>query len=342
MTDSIVTHYPVSLDWPRACPLSGASANLKSQPEDFVVEEMPLAEPVGQGEHVWLWINKRNANTAWVAARLAEFAGVREMDVGFAGLKDRRAVTSQWFSLYMPRGETPDFRQLDNDEFRILRQERHERKLRRGDLAGNRFTLRLRQLQGNRAAVEENLQQIARNGFPNYFGNQRFGHDAGNIHSGIAMLKREIRVRNPAKKGLYLSAVRSWLFNQVLAERVSQGNWFTCMAGEVADTLTPTGPLWGRGRALVSDEQLLLEDAVLAPLAEVRDALEHSGLNQERRALAVIPGELQWRWEDTADGVDLLLGFTLGAGFYATALLREVLELIEPEVATETVTEADS
>lgn len=321
----------VSLDWPRAWPETGAHGVLKSVPEDFVVDELPLALPSGQGEHVWLQVEKRNANTAWVAARLAEFAGVREMDVGYAGLKDRRALTTQWFSLYLPKGETPDFRALNNDEFRILRQSRHERKLRRGDLAGNRFVLRLRQVTGAADAIEQNLQAIARNGFPNYFGDQRFGHDAGNIYSGVAMLRREIRVRNPTRKGLFLSAVRSWVFNQVLAARIRQGNWLTCLAGEVADAQVPTGPLWGRGRPLVSDLQAGLEQQVLEPLASICDGLEHSGLGQERRDLVVRPAGLQWQWQPTGNDTDLVLEFILGPGFYATALLREVMAVSEPD-----------
>lgn len=331
----------VDLDWPRGWPFTGATGVLKSIPEDFVVDELPLALPTGQGEHVWLHIEKRNANTAWVAARLAEFAGVREMDVGYAGLKDRRAVTTQWFSLYLPKGETPDFRQLDNEEFRILRQQRHERKLRRGDLAGNRFVLRLRNVDGPRDAIEQNLQAIARNGFPNYFGDQRFGHDAGNIHSGIAMLRREIRVRNPTRKGLFLSAVRSWVFNQVLAERVRQGNWFSLMTGEVVDAQVPTGPLWGRGRPLVSEQQLELEQSVLEPLAEVCNGLEHSGLGQERRDLVVRPAAMQWQWHDSDEQPDLVLEFILGPGFYATALLRELMAVTEPDFSEPQEQEAE-
>lgn len=325
-----VNELNIDLNWPRSLPVSGCSAWLKSEPEDFEVEELPLGEPTGAGEHVWLWIEKRNANTAWVAARLAEFAGVRELDVGFAGLKDRHAVTRQWFSLYMPKGETPDFTRLDNEEFRILRQLRHERKLRRGDLAGNRFSLRLRDVQGPREALQHNLEAVACDGFPNYFGAQRFGFDGNNIRDGVAMLKRQIRVRNANRKGLYLSAVRSWLFNQVVAERVRQGNWQQCLAGEVVVDGLPSAPLWGRGRSAATDDALLLEQAVLEPLAEIRDALEHAGLSQERRALVVKPKELQWRFDETTSGVDLYIDFVLEAGYYATTLLSELLQVQEP------------
>ncbi|WP_221801706.1 tRNA pseudouridine(13) synthase TruD [Oceanobacter mangrovi] len=327
------TRSEYTLDWPAAWPNSQSSAMLKSQPEDFLVVELPLSEPCGEGEHVWLWIEKRGANTAFVAEELARYAAVKEMDVGFAGLKDRHAVTSQWFSIYLPKGETPDFMALEHPEFRVLRQQRHNKKLRRGDLLGNRFEIALRNFSGNRELVEQNLQAVASSGFPNYFGDQRFGHGGGNIESGIRMLKREMRVRNPKKKGLYLSAVRSWLFNQVLAERVRQGNWLQRLEGDVeTDNGLPSGPQWGRGKSLVTGELEQLEHAVLAAHADILDALEHAGLQQERRTLVVKPDAMNWQWREEADNsLTLVVRFCLGAGYYATSLLKEVLTVTEPE-----------
>lgn len=332
-TEGATTSVDWPIGWPAALPDTGARGVLKFVPDDFVVDELPLALPQGEGEHIWLWVEKRGANTAWVAAELARYAGVRELDVGFAGLKDRYAVTRQWFSIYFPKGETPDFLALQHDEFRVLQQQRHNKKLRRGDLLGNHFELLIRAVEGPIEAIEANLTAIRDHGYPNYFGPQRFGHGGANVPQGIAMLRREIRVRNASKKSLYLSAVRSWLFNQVVAARVVAGDWTVPLEGEpLTASGTTTAPLWGRGRSLATAQALAFEDAVLTPYTEVLDALEHSGLSQERRALVVKPERMSWQWQQADDQTpQLRVCFSLGAGYYATSLLQEVLAVSEPD-----------
>jgi tRNA pseudouridine13 synthase len=326
MTDAPYTTLP---QWPHAYPLSGATATLKRLNEDFVVTELPLQLPSGAGEHLWLDIEKNGANTAFVAQQLAEAAGVKEWDVGYAGLKDRHAITRQWFSIYLPKGETPDLTQLQHPEFKVLSQSRHVKKLRPGDLQGNRFRIVLRDVTGDRGAIEANLAAIAAQGVPNYFGAQRFGHDGGNVEQGRAMLAREIRVRNPKKKGIYLSAVRSFVFNEVLALRIQQGLWGQVLPGDVMDDAgKPTGPLWGRGRVSTTEQAQALENSVAERHATLCDGMEHAGLDQERRALVAIPGDLTWEWPQTDQ---LVLNFSLPAGNYATSVLNEILHTTEPE-----------
>ncbi len=326
MTDSSYTTLP---QWPAAYPVTGASATLKLHNEDFLVTELPLQLPSGAGEHVWLDVEKNGANTAYVAQQLADAAGVNTWDVGYAGLKDRYAITRQWFSLYLPKGDTPDLTALQHPEFKVLSQSRHVKKLRPGDLAGNRFRIVLRDVTGDRAAIEANLQAIAAQGVPNYFGAQRFGHDGGNVEQGRAMLAREIRVRNPKKKGIYLSAVRSFVFNEVLALRIQQGRWGQTLAGDVMDASgRPTGPMWGRGRVSTTEEAQALENGVAARHAGLCDGLEHAGLDQDRRSLVASPQELSWDWPE-AD--QLVISFSLPAGNYATSVLNEVLVAREPE-----------
>jgi tRNA pseudouridine13 synthase len=311
---------------------------LKRFDEDFVVTELPLQLPSGEGEHLWVDVEKRGANTAFVAQLLAQAAGVPARDVGHAGLKDRHAVTRQWFSLYLPKGDTPDLTALRHPEFTVLAQHRHVRKLRPGDLQGNRFRILLREVEGDRASIEARLRAVAARGVPNYFGAQRFGHDGGNVEQGRAMLAREIRVRNPKTKGLYLSAVRSFVFNEVLAERITQGLWGQTLPGDVLDEAgRPTGPLWGRGRVATAEQAQALELAVAARHAALCDGLEHAGLDQERRALVVVPGDFSWAWPQ-ADR--LLIGFSLPAGAYATVVLGEVLCATEPTRHAEPDTEA--
>lgn len=335
MTDAPCTTLP---HWPNAYPLSGASGTLKRLNEDFIVTELPLHLPSGAGEHIWLDIEKNGANTAYVAQQLAEAAGVQERDVGYAGLKDRHAITQQWFSLYFPNGETPDLTQLQHPEFKVLSQSRHVKKLRPGDLRGNRFRIVLREVTGNRDAIEANLQAIAALGVPNYFGAQRFGFDGGNVEQGRAMLAREIRVRNPKKKGIYLSAVRSFVFNEVLALRIQQGLWGKALPGDVMDEAgRPTGPLWGRGRVATTDQAQALENGVAERHATLCEGMEHAGLDQERRALVASPVDMSWAWPQ-AD--QLVLTFSLSAGNYATSVLNEILRTTEPDRHSEKEPEA--
>ncbi len=326
MTDAQYTTLP---QWPHAYPASGASATLKRLNEDFSVIELPLQLPSGEGEHLWLDIEKNGANTAFVAQQLAEAAGVQDRDVGYAGLKDRYAITRQWFSIYLPKGETPDLTQLQHPEFKVLSQRRHVKKLRPGDLRGNRFRIVLRDVTGDRAAIEANLEAVASQGVPNYFGAQRFGHDGGNVAQGRAMLAREIRVRNPKKKGIYLSAVRSYVFNEVLALRIQQGHWGKTLPGDVMDEAgRPTGPLWGRGRVITTDQAQALENGVAERHATLCNGMEHAGLDQERRALVASPVDMSW---DRPQADQLVLAFSLPTGSYATSVLNEILRTTEPD-----------
>lgn len=330
MTDAQYTTLP---QWPNAYPASGASATLKSLNEDFIVTELPLQLPSGEGEHIWLDIEKNGANTAFVAQQLAEAARVQEWDVGYAGLKDRHAITRQWFSIYLPKGETPDLTQLQHPEFKVLSQSRHVKKLRPGDLQGNLFRIVLRDVTGDRNALEANLKAVASHGVPNYFGAQRFGFGGGNVEQGRAMLAREIRVRNPKKKGIYLSAVRSFIFNEVLALRIQQGLWGQALPGDVMDEAgRPTGPLWGRGRVTTTDQAQALENGVAERHATLCSGMEYAGLDQERRALVASPMDMTWQWPQ-AD--QLVLAFSLPAGNYATSVLAEILCTTEPDRHTE-------
>lgn len=320
---------PALPEWPKAYPDSGASATLKRLNEDFIVTELPLQLPSGEGEHLWMDIEKNGANTAFVAQQLAQAAGVQDRDVGYAGLKDRCAITRQWFSIYLPKGEAPDLSRLQHPEFKVLGQRRHVKKLRPGDLLGNRFRIVLRDLAGDRNAVEANLRAVASQGVPNYFGPQRFGHDGGNVEQGRAMLAREIRVRHPKQKGIYLSAVRSFVFNEVLALRIQQGLWGKTLPGDVMDEAgRPTGPLWGRGRVPTTDQAQALENAVAERHPSLCNGMEHAGLHQERRALVAHPVDMAWDWPHTHQ---LVLTFGLPAGAYATSVLNEILRTTEPD-----------
>lgn len=328
-------------------------ARIRSVPEDFQVEELPGFEPSGSGEHLLLTIEKRSMNTAFAAKRIAAWAGVGELAIGYAGLKDRHALTRQRFSVHLPKRVAPDLATLQEasssgEGLRVLDSAWHAKKLPRGALAGNRFVLTLRELEGERAAIEARLQALAARGVPNYFGEQRFGRDGDNVANALAMFGGR-RVRRE-QRSLLLSAARSELFNRVLAARVNADCWDRPLDGEVwmldgsrsvfgpepfDDTLAarlaafdihPSGPLWGRGELRSRAAAAAIEQAALAgeDAAALRAGLEQAGLNQERRALRLRPAGLGWRWIEASEGPALELDFVLPAGAYATVVLAEL------------------
>ncbi|GAB3090994.1 tRNA pseudouridine(13) synthase TruD [Aestuariicella hydrocarbonica] len=314
-----------SLDWAYAYGEPPVSGLFRRTPEDFQVVENLGFELTGQGEHVYLHIEKRGENTDWLARQIARLAGVQNHDVGYAGLKDRHAVTRQWFSVYFPKGTEPDWSELEADTIRILAVTRHSQKLRRGAHQSNHFCIRLHELSGDLAALSERLQQVTA-GVPNYFGLQRFGHDGNNLAEANRILVDGGRIANRQKRGMMLSAARSYLFNQVLSERIKAASWTGALEGDVTTAEGEgTGPLWGRGRALVSGACLALENRVLGDLAAWCDGLEHVGLSQERRPLLLVPQQ----FGSTLEGSSLEVTFSLPPGTYATAVLREISQLVE-------------
>lgn len=321
------------------------SAAIRTVPEDFQVDELSAFEATGEGEHLLLEIRKRGANTVAVAKGLAQWADIPEMGVSYAGQKDRHAVTRQRFSVHLPKRVSPDIATLESDEIHVVSATWHNRKLQRGALAGNRFRLVLRDVQGDAAAIDARLQTIAARGLPNWFGEQRFGRDGGNVPAALAMFGGR-RVRQD-QRSMLLSAARSALFNRVLAARVEQGNWDRPLEGEVwmldgsrsvfgpepmsevlAERLArfdihPSGPLWGVGEVRSTGEALALESAALADeqALALRAGLEGAGLKQERRSLRLRPELLQHQWLQP----DVLeISFALPPGCYATAVLHEL------------------
>ncbi|MGB5180399.1 MAG: tRNA pseudouridine(13) synthase TruD [Gammaproteobacteria bacterium] len=327
------------------------TGRLRLQAEDFCVTEMPLLEPDGEGEHVWLWIRKRNENTPRVAALLARFAGVHPRQVSYAGLKDRRAVTEQWFSVQLPGRDAPHWEALNSETLSVLRHARHSRKLRRGALQGNRFRITLREIVTEGEDLEKRLALIGAEGVPNYFAEQRFGRDAGNLHTAQRLFANPRQRMSRNNRSLALSAARSFLFNQVLSRRVNEATWNVPIDGDamqlsgshsffVAGTIDeellarvhskdihPTGPLHGRGEIPVQGSCRQLEHAVLAGHANWCAGLEAAGLKQDRRALRLMVQDLGWQRTGTAE---LLLEFSLPPGAYATSVLRELILAATP------------
>lgn len=329
---------------PRAGRCAG-QALIRCAASDFVVDECIEMNAAEGGEHLWLRVRKTGENTEHVARLLAGAAGLQLQQAGYAGRKDRHAVSTQWFSLHLPGRPDPDFATLP-PSVEILETCRRRRKLQVGGLRGNRFRLVLREFEGRAALLGERLGELAARGAPNYFGAQRFGRDGGNLEQARAWMRGERRVDDRKRRGLLLSAARSFLFNAVLARRVSDGTWCAGLAGDalmldgrgsffVADAVDPvlaerlargelhaTGPLWGAGELPVRHAVAELERSAVGEHADLADGLVRAGLAQERRALRVRPRELEWEWEDART---LRLSFFLPAGCFATTLLDEVL-----------------
>lgn len=285
-----------ALGEPRACGL------LRQHDEDFAVSERLGFEPCGAGEHVYLWVRKTGANTTWIARRIAAHAGVRVNDVGYAGKKDRHAVTEQWFSCWLAGRMAPDWHQLDDDEMQVLAARRHTKKLRRGTHEANGFQLRLRSVAGPLEDVTRRLEIIARDGFPNYFGEQRFGVEANNLQGAGALFAGGQVPRG--KREMYLSAVRGYLFNLDLSRRVAEGTWRDDAHG------------WLPG--------IVRQGPALPEIPGYDDwyrGLEALGVKAMRRPLAIVPAGLLYQ----LDGGDLILSFELPTGAYATSLLRELV-----------------
>lgn len=325
------------------------TGRIRIVPEDFAVVEELGFTPEGSGEHVFLKVRKRLANTDWVACQLASFAGVPPRQVSYAGLKDRYAVTEQWFSVHLPGKSSPKWSLCKDETFSVLEEVRHNRKLKRGALQGNRFCIVIRDLKDPSKKIEWRLDRVMKRGVPNYFGPQRFGRGGRNLAQAEAMfLGRSVRERH--RRGLYLSAARAHLFNQVLTRRVAKDTWDKALPGDVmmhdgsrsqflalaidedishrsaVMALHPSGPLWGKGECPSRCAVLDLEQGVAALYTLLCQGLEQAGLIQERRPLRLHVRDMGW---DFLEENSLRVTFRLSSGAYATSVLREIVTLNE-------------
>jgi tRNA pseudouridine13 synthase len=290
-------NYSYQLDkLPHAYSILPISGEIRAIPEDFIVNEELGFSPIGEGEHVFLRIRKKERNTEDVACLLARHSGMPRKSVSYAGLKDRNAVTSQFFSVHLPGKQGPDWQELADPSLEFLSINRHQKKLKRGALSRNIFCLRIRGFSGNRDIAEQRMQQIKRQGVPNYFTSQRFGHNANNLVYAEQILLNNKRVKDRFKRNIYFSAARSWLFNLVLAERVRRENWNSAIAAEI-------------------------ESAILSDWQGWTEGLEKARMKMARRPMRVSVADLSWDWPEENQ---LELRFSLPPGSYATAVLREL------------------
>lgn len=314
----------LSLDFTYAYGKPQAHASFKMQPSDFIVNENLSEEFSGEGEHYYLQIEKTGENTSFIANELARVLKIKSLAIGYSGLKDRHAVTTQWFSVQLPGKALAlnweEFKSTTGANAKLLRVEKHHKKLKRGTHLTNAFEITLRGLKKNNV-LEKILADIAQKGVPNYFGDQRFGREGSNLSDADDWCRGKSRIKNKNQKGLVLSAARAYLFNLLLSQRVAKDSWRTLIDGDIAlENAFPSGCLWGRGRSSATSAALIAEQEVLLPFSHWCEKLEHAGLSQDRRSLVLKPCQMRWHWLD--DG--LVLSFTLGPGEFATSVLREI------------------
>lgn len=329
-----------------------AKGLLKAQDSDFEVVEQLGYDFAGHGEHFMVLIRKSGENTKYVVNELAKACGVKSRDVSWAGLKDRHAVTEQWLSVQLPGKSDPDLTDFvaEHPGIEVLATARHDKKLRPGDLQGNRFTLRITELE-NCDELNARLEQIAQGGVPNYFGEQRFGHNGNNIVKARAWGNDEFRVRDKSKRSFYLSAARSWMFNQVLSQRIEQGKVSQLMLGDcllaandsrpmVVTDITPeleqqvasgelaiSAPLLGDNELPTKADAQAFELAIVEQEPALVKLVRDNRMRHERRELLLVPEQMTWQFDKNT----LTLSFSLPAGAFATAVVRELLDAREPE-----------
>lgn len=329
-----------------------AKAKIKQRPEHFKVIEDLGFEFSGSGEHLMIRIRKTGENTRFVANELAKYCGVKSVNVSWAGLKDRHAITEQWLSVHLPGGNIPDFSAFmaQHPQIEILHATRHNKKLRPGDLSGNDFEITLTEVTDVEDIITR-LEKIKHGGVPNYFGAQRFGNDGNNLKEARRWGRDNVRTRNQTQRSLYLSTARSWIFNQIVSARINQGCFDQFISGDIAlmeggeshVVTTETLSAWNQklqfgqvaiSAAMAGDnalptqaEALALEQPFLDAEPDLMALIRGNRMRHDRRGIALLPEQLNW----TVDRSNVIITFSLHAGCFATSILRELVDEIPVE-----------
>ena len=320
------------------------AACYKSFPEDFEVEEMLGFEPTGEGEHLFIWVEKTGLSTPELITRIANDHAVNAAHISHSGLKDKHAVTRQWLSLHLPGQDSP-IADSQGDGYRVLRQVRHLKKLRPGSHKANRFRLRLRQVRDFGESTRQQIEAVRNAGFANYFGEQRFGRQQDNVMRALQELDK--RRLSRTRRGLLVSALRSHLFNQILRRRIELDCWVTPLPGDVfmlrgshsifsddldADFLeryrqldiSSCASLYGSGATMLTAEPLAIEQEIFAQHPEIVACLERQRSQLQMRPLRALTEDLDYSYDPRAGILELEL--SLPAGSYVTSLLAHFLQ----------------
>ncbi|HFK5878671.1 TPA: tRNA pseudouridine(13) synthase TruD [Legionella pneumophila] len=335
-----------SLDWPRAYGMPNSTATFKSLPEDFQVNELFEGQFSGEGEHIVLKIEKRGLTTEEVVKSLARLINKPVKLISHAGLKDKQALTTQWLSVHAPGEIIDGIETLEAPGWRILECTRHNKKLKPGFLSGNHFIITLRNVSDESDLIHR-IEQIKFKGVPNYFGEQRFSRDGGNLIKAEEILVQGRKVKDRFLKGMYFSAARSWLYNLILSRRVKESSWNLPLLGDVIQLVgsnsvfvndksmdeqllqrigekdvSPASPLPGRSKNLVKGTALQIINDVYEEWSAWLDGLEKNGLEEAWRANILYAEQIEYRINQGT----VELSFVLPAGAYATVVLRELVQ----------------
>jgi tRNA pseudouridine13 synthase len=327
-----------------------ATGLIRSIMADFKVFEQLPFEPCSEGEHLLIHVRKIGQNTLDISRALAKYFNVKDKFVSYAGLKDRFAITEQWFGVHLPGKSVYDLSDMNIEGIEVLSYARHNKKLRIGALTGNKFELTLREVSDIDALQQAWLKIIA-NGVPNYFGEQRFGIDGGNINKAIKVFAGKMKVKDKKKRGFYLSAARSYLFNDIVSKRIEHDYFNTVSVGDVCmlagtqsvflvkdvdqvivDRLIDkdidiTAPMWGAGELTTQGQTLHFEQQIAANHRETSEGLPKFGLKQERRRIRLNLSSPSLTINESEDKESTVtLKFSLPAGCYATTILRELID----------------
>ena len=305
--------------WAHAQGRPTAYGTIRQHHDDFLVSEILGFEPSGYGEHLFLEVEKRGVNTGWLANQLARHCGIRTRDVGYAGRKDRHATTRQWFSCWLPGREDPDWSVLQIEGTTILCSLRHTQKLKRGRHFGNRFEICVRDVPSTALRdCDDRCGRLREEGFPNYFGEQRFGLSLGNLKRADLLLQATLEADKGTEsvasmrreeRGLAISAARALMFNRAVSEQVDRC-WHDI--GEHDQAWLPGGYRY--------DDNPCEHQFGLIP--DWFEGLKRLGIKAMRRPIKIVPHRLEW--EIRQDSV--MLYFELPRGTYATSLLRELFD----------------
>lgn len=321
------------------------TAVFRQQPEHFAVTELLDPQAEQTGEHQWLWVEKRGANTSWVASQLAAFAGVNERQVSYSGLKDRHAVTRQWYSIQLPGQPLLSWQQLEHAEFKVLDARLQPKKLKSGVHKGNHFSLELQHVSDMQALIGR-WNSLVEQGVPNYFGPQRFGRQGQNIAKARAWFSGDLRQKlSRTQSGLLLSSARAFLFNQIVSARLRTerltiepgdalmlaGSHSFFVAEGADETLNKrlqqgdiqlTAALPGSGRSQVSGAIADFEQEIISAHTELLEGLQKHRVDAARRPLLMRLADAQLT---VLDEQRVRLSFSLPTGSFATSVLRELI-----------------
>jgi tRNA pseudouridine13 synthase len=329
---------------------AGIGGKIKVKPEDFIVEEIPAYEPSGTGEHLFIHLTKTGITTKEVQKVLARIFNTKRRDVEFAGIKDKHAIASQYFSVWLQENQNPELAYNLEEELPVTINsfKFHERKLKKGHLHGNQFSIKIREPKTDLDEAIKRITEIKvkanQLGIPNFYGDQRFGIEGDNPQQGLEILKGERRIPNKWLRQFLLSSFQSYLFNYYLTKRIREGLFNELMPGDIAkkhDTggifivedmeteqkrfdnkeICFTGPMFGKKMTQAKDEAFDFENSILEENEVTPEELKKAKLTGTRRAGIILPSIEAVKEED-----GIRVKFQLPKGSFATIVLREIMK----------------